>query len=349
MSTETLSARPADIVAESALDPRRAGLHPDGAVQIGPCALPYSAYASEAARRAFVTVLNPPPAEIATDMLALRAHYAKQNERLADQMLEMFPVEVREDRIGGVRVHRVTPATPDPKNAGRVLLALHGGAFAWGADSGALVEAIPIASEMGVEVIAVDYRMAPEHQYPAASEDVAAVYRALIEAPPPQAIGLYGCSAGGILTAQSVAWFARHGLPRPGAVAILGAGGGEMLGDAPHLAPTLEGYGAVAGDALSLSSLAYLADASPADPCVCPGEHADVLAQFPPTLLIAGGRDFAASSATDLHLKLEDAGVEARLYMFDGLWHAFQIFPELPESRQVYRIMARFFDRNLSA
>jgi len=345
MATETLSAP----VAESDLDPRRAGLRPDGAATIGPFVLPYSTYASDAARRAFVTVINPPPAEIATDMLALRAHYDRQNQRLTDQMLEMFPVQVREDRIGGVRVHRVTPATPDPRNAGRVLIALHGGAFAWGADSGALVEAIPIASEMGVEVIAVDYRLAPEHQYPAASEDVAAVYQALIQDHAPEAIGLYGCSAGGILTVQSVAWFAKQGLPRPGAIALLGAGGGEMLGDAPHLAPTLEGYGPVAGEALRLSSLAYLAEAALDDPCVCPGEHAEVLAQFPPTLLIAGGRDFAASSATDLHLKLEDAGVEARLYVFDGLWHAFQIFPELPESRQVYRIIARFFDRSLIA
>lgn len=339
---------PSESIDAPALDPRRAGLKADGSVEVGACPLPFSAYASAAARAAFVAVLNPPPSEIAADLLALRAHYAKQNQRLTDQMLEMFPVAVREDEIGGVRVHRVTPATPDPKNNGRALIALHGGAFAWGADSGALVEAIPIASEMGVEVIAVDYRMAPEHQYPAASEDVAAVYRALLETRAPEAIGLYGCSAGGILTAQSVAWFASHGLPRPGGIGILGAGGGEMLGDAPHLAPTLEGYGAVPGDALRLNSLPYLAEASPADPCVCPGEHADVLANFPPTLLIAGGRDFALSSACDLHLKLEDAGVDARLYVFDGLWHAFQIFPELPESRQVYRVLAKFFDRTLA-
>jgi monoterpene epsilon-lactone hydrolase len=335
--------------AVAGIHPARIGLHADGGVEVGQFVVPYSEFASAAARQTFVEMINPPPPEIAGDLLALRTHYAKQNQRLADQMLELFAVDVREDRIGGVRVHRVAPAQPRETNRGRVLICLHGGGFAWGADSGALVEAIPIASQMGVEVIAVDYRMAPEHRFPAASEDVAAVYGELIKHHAPEAIGVYGCSAGGVLTAQSLAWLAKAGLPRPGAVAILGAGGGEMLGDSSYLSPTLEGYGAIAGTPLRFTSLPYLAETSPQDPLACPGEHPDVLRQFPPTLLIAGGRDFAASSAANLHLKLDEAGVDARLYIFDALWHAFQIFPELPESRQVYRIMANFFDRCLAA
>ena len=327
----------------------RPGLRTDGAVEIGPVLLPYSEFASRAARQTFVDAINPPPAEIGGDILGLREHYAKQNQRLVDRMHELFTVDVRVDHVGGVRVHRVTPVQPCQKNDRRVLICLHGGGFAWGADSGALVEAIPIASQMGVEVIAVDYRLAPEHRFPAASEDVEAVYRELIKHHAPTAIGLYGCSAGGILTAQSVAWLAKAGLARPGAVAILGAGGGEMLGDSSYLSPMLEGYGAVAGGALRLTSLDYLAEASPQDPLAGPGEHVDVLRQFPPTLLIAGGRDFAASSAANLHLKLDEVGVEARLYIFDALWHAFQIHPDLPESRHVYRIMATFFDRHLAA
>lgn len=328
---------------------QRKGLRSDGGVEMGRFTLPYSDFASDAARQAFIEVINPPPPEIGGEILALRAHYAKQNQRLADQMLDLFPVAVREDQIGGVRVHRVSPPNVRPENRGRVLICLHGGAFAWGADSGALVEAIPIASQMGVEVVAVDYRLAPEHRYPAASEDVAAVYSDLIGRHAPGAIGLYGCSAGGVLTAQAVAWFAKTGLPGPGAVAILGAGGGEMGGDSAYLAPALEGYEGIVGEPLRFAHLDYFAGASLKDACVAPGDHPDVLRQFPPTLLIAGGRDFAASSATTLNLKLDEAGVETRLFVFDGLWHAFQIFPELPESRQVYRIMAAFFDRHLAA
>ncbi|HXV01349.1 MAG TPA: alpha/beta hydrolase [Caulobacteraceae bacterium] len=330
-------------------EPRRAGrprLREAGAVEVGPFTLPYSGLASKAAREVFIGQLNPAPAGIAGDIAALRAHYDIQNARLADHMREVFSVDVREGEIGGVRVHVVTPASPRAANAGRVLVCLHGGAFTWGADSGALVEAIPIADRMGIEVVAVDYRMGPEHRFPAASEDAAAVYRALLDRHAPGAIGLYGCSAGAILAAQAVAWIARTGLPRPGAITMLGGGGEDLEGDSAYLGPALEGAESLGGP-VRLSDFAYFAGAPAEDACVLPGRHPPVLARFPPTLLIAGGRDFAASSVTSLHLKLDAAGIETRLYLFDGLWHAFHIFPDLPESRHVYRIMSAFFDRFL--
>ena len=194
----------------------RANLRADAAVAIGPVTLPYSAFASDEARAAFVTGINPAPERIRGHVPALRAYYDTQNSRLAEDMLRLFDVKVRETMLGGVRVHVVSPVKPKPENARRALICLHGGGFMWGADSGALVEAIPIAAQMGVEVIAVDYRLAPEHVFPAASQDVADVWRALLERYEAAAIGVYGCSAGAILTAQSVAWMLGHGLPAPG-------------------------------------------------------------------------------------------------------------------------------------
>jgi acetyl esterase/lipase len=72
-----------------------------------------------------------------------------------------------------------------------------------------------------------------------------------------------------------------------------------------------------------------------------------MLAKFPPTLLLVGSRDFAASSLTVMHRRLLQAGVDAELVMFDGLWHAFYIYPSLPESREAYEILRRFFDSHL--
>ncbi len=334
--------------ADGAAKPGRTRLRADGAVEIGPLTLPYSSLASDEACAAFTAVINPPPSEIRRDLLGLRAYYDAQNSRLAEEMRALFAVEVRESEIGGVCVHFVSPAQPKPENQHRALVCLHGGGFLWGADSGALVEAIPIADAMGVEVIAVDYRLAPEHVYPAASQDVAAVWRALLERYEPFALGVYGCSAGAILTAQSTAWLLAHDLPAPGALAMLGAGAGDLAGDTTWLGAALTGEDAVAGEPFGLAANPYFASASWNDPCVSPGAHPDVLARFPPTLLIAGGRDFAASSVTDLHLRLDAAGVDARLYLFEGLWHAFQIFPHLPESRRVYQLLARFFERTLA-
>ena len=77
-----------------------------------------------------------------------------------------------------------------------------------------------------IQVITVDYREAPEHAFPAASEDVATVYRDLLKQYDPKSIGIYGISAGGFLTAQTVAWLQQENLPMPGAIGIFSAASG---------------------------------------------------------------------------------------------------------------------------
>jgi acetyl esterase/lipase len=323
----------------------------DGTVQISNLRVPFSAFASEQARQTFLNGLAPPP-EGANDVAALRAHYGAFNDRLRDRMLELFKVEVVETKIGGVPVHRVTPAARHD-DSGRVLLNLHGGAFMWGSGSGALVEAIPVAATSGLPVIAVDYRMAPEHTFPAASDDVQAVYEALLAGVPARAIGIYGCSAGALLAAQCVAQFLAHGLPLPGGISMLCGTGLLPVGDSAFTSGALSGEqldgDATAGDAIMQVLKNYFGATPPDDPRVFPGSDTRVISQFPPSQFIAGTRDFAASGVTTMHRRLIAHGVDAELFLFDGLWHAFQIFPDLPESTEVYGLLARFFNRTLSA
>jgi acetyl esterase/lipase len=63
--------------------------------------------------------------------------------------------------------------------------------------------------------------------------------------------------------------------------------------------------------------------------------------------LISGTRDFAMSSVLQSDIRLTDAGVQTELHVWDGLWHSFFNNPDLPESKEMYAIVARFFDRNL--
>jgi epsilon-lactone hydrolase len=217
-----------------------------------------------------------------------------------------------------------------------------------------LVEAVPMAATMGIEVIAVDYRMAPEFVFPAASEDVAQVYAELLKTYDASSIGIYGCSAGGILTAQATAWMIHKRMPLPGAIAMTGGSGIETDGDSVWTAPILNGerkpsYVSESDvGPLRLGAVPYLAGAHPTDPLAFPATSSEMLARFPPSLLLTASRDFAASSLTMLHRRLVAAGVDARLFVFDGLWHAFQIFPELPESEELHRLLAAFFDRTLT-
>src|SRR4030095_16571225 len=119
-----------------------------------------------------------------------------------------------------------------PGNRERVLIDLHGGGFSGCWPACAELESMPIAALGRIRVVSLDYRQGPKYRFPAASEDVAAAYRELTKTYRPENIGIYGCSAGGMLTAMSVAWFQRHDLPRPGAVGLLCSGAASVRGAA---------------------------------------------------------------------------------------------------------------------
>jgi epsilon-lactone hydrolase len=256
----------------------------------------------------------------------------------------LYPVSIEPRVIGGVHVQVVTPRDGvSARNRQRVLINLHGGGFLWGEGNGARVESIPIAGLGKITVITVAYRMAPEFKFPAASEDVAAVYRELLKERDASDIGIYGCSAGGILTAEAIAWFQKVNLPMPGAIGTFCGSAVTIDGDSKYVAPLL------VGELPSDGRSPYLSGTSTSDPLVFPANSPAVLARFPPTLLIAGSRDPTVSSLFATQAALSKAGVEAELHVWDGMWHAFFFDPDLPESQEVYHAVVKFFDRHLGA
>ena len=232
------------------------------------------------------------------------------------------------------------------RNRRRVLINLHGGGFSGCWPGCAELESIPLASMMGIRVVSVDYREGPTYKFPAASEDVAKVYQALLKEYKPASIGIYGCSAGGMLTAMSLAWFQAHGLPRPGAAGIYCASAGSFGGDATYIAYPL-GEARIPAAGPSQSRLGYLSETKTDDPLVSPAVSPTVLAKFPPTLLITGTRDFAMSGAINTDSLLTKAGVDSELHVWDGLFHGFFYNADVPESKEAFEVMVKFFDRHL--
>ncbi len=301
----------------------------------------FAAWVSPPARLHFDTVVRR-PLDLPEDIESRRRHYDAINSARLEEALRSCPVSVVARTIGGVPVHDVAPAR---SRSSGILICLHGGAFLWGAGAGAVLEAVPVAVATGMRVVAVDYRLAPEHPFPAAVDDALAVYAALLaEADEP--IGIYGCSAGAYLTAQVVASLAAQGGPVPQAIALLHGSGVDVGGDSLALAGQLNGLPGAA-DIQSMHDLPYFTGSDPHDPLVFPGDHPAMLAAFPPTLLITGTRDFAASSVAVMHRRLIAAGVDARFVLFDGLWHAHHVDTLLPESQEVYALMAAHFDAHL--
>jgi acetyl esterase/lipase len=207
-----------------------------------------------------------------------------------------------------------------------------------GARLGGQTESIPVASVARIKVVSVDYRLAPEHKFPAASEDVAAVYRELLKSYKPENIGIFGSSAGGLLAAQSVAWFQKEKLPRPGAIGILCASAaGRWEGDSEHLW--------IPGGVDHVGP--YLKDAELSDPLVAPFWSTQVLAEFPATLIMTSTRAFDLSAAVETDLRLTKVGVQSELHVWDGLGHCMFGNAGTPEAADATAIMAKFFDRHL--
>jgi len=328
----------------------RSAVDPAGSVHVPALEVPFSNFASAESRAAFAKRSQDhrvPPAN--ADIRTMRAFYDSYNTALATRARELYPVDVKQALVGGVKTEVITPKTGIAKrNQKRVLVNLHGGAFLWGEGAGGEEESVPIASIGQITVITVAYRQGPENKFPAASEDVAAVYRDLLRTYAPANIGIYGCSAGGILTAEAVAWFQKVKLPRPGAIGTFCGSASGFGGDSVYVAFPLAAQNALPGareGALTFSP--YFSDASLNDPFVLPINSADILRKFPPTLLIAGSRDFAVSSLFHTQAALTNVGVETELHIWDGMWHAFFIDPELPESKEVYKVIVKFFDRHL--
>lgn len=325
-------------------------IKPDGTVTSPAASVPYSVFASPQARAFFPKMLaegsKAPP--ITAPIAQSRAFYDHLNRNRVRRMEKLYPVKLGHSSIAGVDVDTVLPAQGvAPANRHRVLLNLHGGAFLWGAHSGALVESIPIASLGRIKVIGVNYRQGPEYTFPAASTDVEKVYRALLKTHRPDEIGIYGCSAGGILTGESVARFITDKLPVPGAIGMFCGGLVDIAGDSSYTAPLLNGQG-VPAHPFGLAALPYFHGANPHDPLVQPGLSPALLAQFPPTLLITGTRDMTMSSVVHSNELLDQAGVPTELHVWDGMWHSFFSDPELPESQQAYRTIVAFFEHRLA-
>jgi acetyl esterase/lipase len=255
------------------------------------------------------------------------------------------PNQIVEEKIAGVPVRIVTPEGLPEANRDKVLLDLHGGGF--NSDSGSYTESIPIASYSKIKVVAVLYRLAPEHPFPAAVDDAVAVYKELLKTYKPNHIVIYGTSAGAILTAEVAARLKQLGLPLPAALGIF-SGMGDFSRDGDSLAIySLGGFsGHLDPPTPEPHDPEYVVSTNPRDPVLSPifsDPHG-----LPPTLFITSGRDLLLSGTADLHRAYYKAGVDARLVVYDALPHAFWYDPKLPEAIEANHIMADFFVQQLA-
>ena len=269
----------------------------------------------------------------------VRLAVTQQWKPIAKARAKRFGVEFGKGRIAGVPVKHVRKQGIDVVADRRLLINFHGGGFLF--DGGSLNETIPLAGLTGIPAITVLYRMAPEHPFPAAVDDALAVYRAALADRPASAIGVFGTSAGAVLTLQLLARIKLEGLPMPGAAGVFsGAGDLSMVGDCEAFLPPIMGT-RTASETLS----EYCGDTPRNDPLLSPmfGD----LSGLPPTQLMTSTRDQLLSHTVLADLALRQAGVQVDLRVYEGLAHAFWGWIDCPESEIALAAQAEFFTKHL--
>jgi epsilon-lactone hydrolase len=312
---------------------------------------------------AHVTRQVPTPSTVspeAQEWLASLAKKKSQSQTLAERRIatdswrkwgsaearRLYPVKVEETSIAGARTDIITPLAIPEANRGRVLINLHGGGFV--SDSGSLIEGVPIANLTKIKVVSVYYRLAPESPFPAAVDDVVAVYRELLKTYRPNSIGIFGTSAGAILTCEVTIRLKQLGLPLPAAL-----GAFSVLTDFSRPSEsrqifTLDGFPGLLEplDPKRAPNDPYPGATDRRDPVLSP-LFAD-LKGMPPTLLVTSTRDLLLSDTALFHRALLAAGNDVQLVVFEALPHAFWYHFQLPETKECLDLMAKFFDQKLA-
>ena len=291
---------------------------------------------AEAFIRDNLTKLDPPRDAGSLERLRkeTRDAYRADCERQRDR----YAASADDAEIGGVEVQQVRPKSlADDRSA---VLYLFGGGFVLGSPFEDLRITAPLAHHLGRPIFAPHYRLAPEHPFPAALDDALAVYRVLLERFGAGRLAIAGESAGGNLALALLLRARMEGLSLPAAAALLSPAadlneGGDSLAANAERDPTLT------PEAVRSCTDHYTAGHSPRDPLVSP-LYGDFDAGFPPTLITTGTRDLFLSQAVRLSRVLRQAGAECRLHVWDGLWHVFEFYPEIPEARQSIEEIAAF-------
>ncbi|MDO6500753.1 alpha/beta hydrolase [Photobacterium sanguinicancri] len=283
------------------------------------------------------------------DIDGWKNYQRKADEAMVDTnkaIMAMYKPVISEAVIADVPVLDIKPQ--NWKDNGKVLVYTHGGAYtAYSAES-TLSSSVPVANDTQLRVISVDYTLAPHAKFDVVTDQVIAVLDGLTKQGYKMSdIAIYGDSAGGGLAAGTVLKMRDKGMALPAAV-VLWSPWADITetGDTYH---TLKDAEPVYRYDLLLkpSADAYSEVKDQKNPYVSP-VYGDYTKPYPPTLIQAGTKELFLSNAVRLYQAIDSNGGEAKLDVYEGMWHVFQAFSyDIPESKLARKKMAAFLDDKL--
>jgi monoterpene epsilon-lactone hydrolase len=229
----------------------------------------------------------------------------------------------------------------------QVLFYLHGGGY----NAGSCVTHRDLAARLclasGVRVLLLDYRLAPEHPFPAAVHDTVAAYQWLLACGiPPEQIVIGGDSSGGGLAMAAMLWLREHALAVPAAGVLL-----SPWLDLALTGSSIQSHAAidplVSPESLRLAASYYMGDADPKTPLASP-VCAD-LRGLPPLLIQVGAHEVLLNDSTRLADQARAVGVDVTIEVWDAMWHVWHAWAEvLPEGKQAIERIGAFIRQQLA-
>ncbi|KAH7024368.1 Alpha/Beta hydrolase protein [Microdochium trichocladiopsis] len=318
----------------------------------------------------FLTKLKHLPfASLLSGVLTMPSRITSLRETVASNMapgeaalIEKHDLRIKRVTIGGVPVVVIEPPFIAPEKQHKIMFNVFGGGFTLGSpqDRAALIT----AAELGVRVYSPDITRSPEARYPVARDQCLAVYRALIQQGPPGGSGpidpadIYaqGSSSGGQILLSMLIRAHMDKTPLPTAGLYLCTPAADLSGAGDSLVSNARDRDVLPGSFLwSMAQQNYppLVDGAAAggsfddkDPEYSPVYYTGYEpSTFPRTVITVGTRDFLMSSGIRMYWRLRDAGVEAELLVYEGMWHGFNWDQNVPEAKKAREDVFSFLER----
>ncbi|MFI4974950.1 MAG: alpha/beta hydrolase [Caulobacterales bacterium] len=272
------------------------------------------------------------------------AHRRDQSKAFAAAAVTPAAVEIRADLLGGVTVEWVVPTRAE---SWPVFIHLHGGGYVMGDPLGSRPFTTELALRTRSRVVSIDYRLAPEHRFPAAVQDCLMVYRALFERGAlPSALAIGGESAGGGLAVAVLLAAKDAGLPMP-ACAVAMSPWTNLLCDEESYAAKAATDPLLTRAILREMAEDYLGAADPRERWASPS-LAD-LAGLPPMLIQVGSEEVLLGDAQRLAEQARRCGVTAELEVWDRMIHVWHMFhPMLPQGGDAIARVADYLEARWS-
>ncbi|PSS60507.1 esterase [Ensifer sp. NM-2] len=263
--------------------------------------------------------------------IAADAHYADALRGATDET----KVAIETLRLGTATVHVATPN--NLRFTDCVFIDLHGGALVFGGGDACRESARLQADRHGMVCYGIDYRMPPDHPFPAALDDCMAVYRHVIDQYGAGRVLFGGRSAGGNLAMATILRARDEGMPSPAGVVLLSPQ--VDLTESGDSFQTNRTVDVVLPNSLMSNNLLYADGAELSHPYLSP-LFGEMSAEFPPIFLQSGTRDLFLSNTVRLHRKLRRVGVPVELHVFEAMPHGG--FAGAPEDLELAAEVVRF-------